>query len=58
MLSRHVNRGGSQELELGGNKQRRNIVHSEQKCETAQRRNCPRPLRPFAEKRLNDFKQK
>ena len=29
-------RGGSQEPHLGSDKRRRNIVHSEQKCETAQ----------------------
>ena len=36
MLIGRVARGGSQELDLGGDKQRRNIVHSEQKYETAQ----------------------
>ena len=35
MLIGRVARGGSQELELGGDKQRRNIVHSKQKYETA-----------------------
>ena len=36
MLTGRIARGGSQELNIGGDKRRRNIVHSEQKYETAQ----------------------
>ena len=36
MLIRRVVRGGFQKLDLGGDKRHRNIVHSEQKYETAQ----------------------
>ena len=36
MLVGRVSKGGSQELDLGGDKRRRNIVHSEQKYEAAQ----------------------
>ena len=36
MLIGHIARSGSQELDLGGDKRRRYIVHSEQKYETAQ----------------------